>query len=58
MNETIHAAAPDGTPECDSTDGVVTETIDNVNCPACLALISPWLDGTANPNTDPNGNPR
>jgi hypothetical protein len=43
----IHAAAPDGSAECDAAGGEVTEEIDKVTCPACLALITPWLDGTA-----------
>lgn len=45
-SETTHAAAPDGSAECDE-DGPVTETMEEVTCPACLALIRPWIEGTA-----------
>ena len=43
----LHAAAPDGTPECDADSKNVTEDPTSVNCAECLDLIQPWIQGTA-----------
>lgn len=45
MTDDIHAAAPDNTPECDADSRNVTEDMNKVNCPRCLALIRPWIEG-------------
>jgi hypothetical protein len=50
----VHAAAPDGSSECD-TAGTTTESFEEITCPACLALLQPWVDGTAEIRVEADG---